>query len=181
MLTERAIASFNSYGPFSLADSLGTLPSFFPLLAFFQVPSQVRMVGQSIWFGEEYAWVGGSPASRAAAATTGLNVEPGWKPPPPPIAASTFRLTMVSFFDLSMPNGRVWAIARILPVPGSTMVAAAETVSVTLTLLLTACWAAACFFGSSVVRMLRPPRSQSRWRSAAELPNAGSRRTTWRT
>ncbi len=95
--------------------------------------------------------VGAIPFSSAAAAMIGLKVEPGWNPLPPPIAASTLRLTTVWFLDGSRPYERVWAIARILPVPGSIMVAAADTGSVTLTLPVTAAWAAACLSGSRVV------------------------------
>ncbi len=73
--------------------------------------------------------VGGMPSSRAAAATIGLNVDPGWKPAPPFMFWSTERLIEVSFFLTSMPYGRDWPIARILPVPGSTMVAAVATSS----------------------------------------------------
>ncbi len=118
---------------------------------FFQVPSQVFTVGHSMRFSDLYCWVAGIPDSSAAAATIGLKVDPGWKPLPPPIAASTLRLTTVWFLLVSRPYGRVWAIARILPLPGSIMVAAADTGSVTYTSLVTAFCAAACLSGSRVV------------------------------
>ena len=42
------------------------------------------------------------------------------------------------------------------------------------TTLSTAFWAAACAFGSSVVRMVRPPWNSRALRSSRVAPNAGS-------
>ncbi len=61
------------YGPTSEVFSFetGKLPVHCPV----QVGTGL---GYRILYGDEYDWSGPLPASRAAAAITGLNVEPGW-------------------------------------------------------------------------------------------------------
>src|SRR6478609_6793361 len=121
------MATWRLYGPFSSGDSLVSDSPFLLLVG----PSQVDILGYGISLGEGYSWVIGMPDSRAAAATIGLKVEPGEKPLPPPIAVPTLRFSTPWFFEVSRPYGRVCAMARILPVPGSTMLPAADTGSVT--------------------------------------------------
>ncbi len=91
----------------------------------------------------------------------------------------TERLICVSCFW--KPYGRDWPMARILPVPGSTIVAAVATLSLLLTWSLIDAWADSCAFGSSVVRIVRPPRFHTLARAARVLPNVSSLRKTSRT
>ncbi len=77
-MTDLAVASFMSYGPtsesFSFSSLAGLSRSFIHRL-----PSQAETgLGYAIWYGAEYTLFAGMPSSRAAAATIGLNVEPGW-------------------------------------------------------------------------------------------------------
>lgn len=81
MLTDFAVASFMPYGPTS------SLFSFCVMSVPCHSPSQVWTgLGYCIRYGEGYSCSGLVPCSSAAAAITGLKVDPGWYPAPPPMS-----------------------------------------------------------------------------------------------
>ena len=81
---------------------------------------------------------------------------------------------MVWFFLVSSPKTRFCAIAVMAPVPGVSTTIASPTRSVVFTIETAAVWAAACWVGTSVVRIVRPPFSNVATRSASVAPRAGS-------